>query len=199
MAYSHNKRDRILQAGVQVFARKGFHNSRVSEIARHAGVADGTIYLYFKNKVEILISIFEEEMEKIINEVQIAVSSQTTSESRLKAFIQTHLEIVRKKPKLAQVFHLELRQSNRFLKEYSGTKLREYLTILSGLFEAGQAEGAFSAAIPANIFKRALFGALDEVATHWVLSKNKKYDPVASAEQIANIFLYGARISPKHK
>ncbi len=186
-----DKRNRILKAAVKVFSQRGFYNARVAEIARNAGVADGTIYLYFKNKDEILISIFEEEMERFIARARREVEAEEDAAAKLRRFAYTHLDFVRKNPKLAQVFQLELRQSNKFIKEYTGSKLREYLDLIGEIVEQGQREGVIRRDLHPGLVKRALFGALDEVATHWVLLKNGKYDLQKSAEQIAEIFISG--------
>ena len=186
-----NKRSRILKAAVKVFAQRGFYNAKVSQIAKNAGIADGTIYLYFKNKDEILISIFEEEMAKFIAQVHKEIESETDIKSKLQIFVKTHLGFVKKNPKLAQVFQLELRQSNKFIKEYAGSRLKEYLNVAGDVIEEGQRQGVIRKDIHPGLMKRALFGSLDEVATHWVLMKNGKYDLEKSAEQIADIFLSG--------
>lgn len=193
MATQNDKRIRILKSAVKVFAQKGFYNAKVAEIARGADVADGTIYLYFKNKDEMLISIFEEEMAKFITRIDKEMAATNDIIEKLRIFIRTHLEFVKKNPRLAQVFQLELRQSNKFIKEYTGTKLKEYLNIIGGLVEAGQRQGVLRADVHPGLVKRALFGALDEIATHWVLLKNGKYDLNESAEQIANIMIFGLR------
>lgn len=194
MPVKNDKRTRILKAAVKVFAQKGFYNAKVSEIAKTARVADGTIYLYFKNKDEILISIFEEEMGKFIAEIRMELESEADGVMKLKKFIQTHLSLVKKNPKLAQVFQLELRQSNKFMKEYTGSRLKEYLNLIGSLIEEGQEQGLIRKDLHPGLVKRALFGALDEIATHWVLLKNGKYDLEQSAEQIADIFIRGVTI-----
>ncbi len=191
MPNKQDKRTRILKAAVRVFADKGFYNAKVAEIARKAGVADGTIYLYFKNKDEILILIFEEEMERIIATMKQEIAAEKSIPARIGKFIRTHLELVRRNPKLAQVFQVELRQSNRFIKEYTGTKIREYLNIIGGLIEAGQEQGVIRKDVHPGVAKRALFGALDEIATHWVLSHDGRYDLNQSAEQLVHIFIHG--------
>ena len=191
MPAKDDKRSRILKAAVKVFAQRGFYNAKVSQIAKHAGIADGTIYLYFKNKDEILISIFEEEMAKFIFKVRKKIESEPGIKSKLRIFVKTHLNFVKKNPKLAQVFQLELRQSNKFIKEYAGSKLKEYLNVAGDIFEEGQRQGIIRKDIHPGLMKRALFGSLDEVATHWVLMKNGKYDLEKSAEQIADIFMSG--------
>ncbi|MFQ5675541.1 MAG: TetR/AcrR family transcriptional regulator [bacterium] len=197
MSAKNDKRIRILRAAVKVFSQKGFYNARVSEIANNAGVADGTIYLYFKNKDEILISIFEEEMARIISSVRKQIDSQSKVSEKLKVFVNSHLDFVKKNPKLAQVFQLELRQSNKFIKEYTGSKLKEYLNLIGSILEEGQASGLLRRDIHPGLMKRALFGALDEVATHWVLMKKGKYDLEQSAEQLADIFIHGIMVFNK--
>jgi TetR/AcrR family fatty acid metabolism transcriptional regulator len=188
-----DKRTRILRSAVKVFAQKGFYHAKVSEIAKRADVADGTIYLYFKNKDEILISIFEEELGKFISEVQCELDAEMAIVSKIEKYIHAHLRFVKKNPKLAQVFQLELRQSNRFIKEYTGSKLKEYLNLVGNLIQDGQRQGVLRSDIHPGLAKRALFGALDEIATHWVLLKNGRYDLEESANQIADIFIGGLR------
>ena len=190
-----DKRKRILNAAVAIFAKKGFYNAKVADIAKKAGVADGTIYLYFKNKDEILIMIFEEEMEKVIAEVKAEVFAEDDILNNIRKFILAHLRFVKKNPRLAQVFQLELRQSNKFIKEYTGTRLQEYLNIISDIIQEGQQQGVLNPAFHPGLVKRALFGALDEVATHWILSKNGKYDLDESAQQLIQIFISGLKIS----
>jgi TetR/AcrR family fatty acid metabolism transcriptional regulator len=186
-----DKRGRILKSAVRVFARKGFYNAKISEIAHQAGVADGTIYLYFKNKDDILICLFEENMGRIIEEFQAKLASAGTPAEKLRAFIHEHFELVRTMPDLAAVIQLELRQSNKFIKEYSGSRFNEYLNLISRIIHEGQEEGVFRRDLLPGIIKRALFGALDEFSTLWVLSKDKRYDLHDAAEQISNLFLEG--------
>ena len=185
------KRQRILESAVQTFARKGFYNTKVSEIAKSAGVADGTIYLYFKNKDDILVSLFEESMGDIIDEFKQNLSVLTDPIIRIKSFISLHFDFIRNHPDLAAVLQLELRQSNQFLKEYSGSKISEYLNLIADIIEAGQGAGVFRDDVPPVVFKHALFGALDEMSTLWVLSKNRSYDLSDTADQIVKLFLNG--------
>lgn len=195
MPVKNDKRTRILKAAVKVFAKRGFYQAKVTEIAKAAGVADGTIYLYFKSKDEILISIFDEEMEKFIGKIKAEVAGDANGLEKVRTFVRSHLSFVRQNPRLAQVFQVELRQSNKFIKEYSGSKLKEYLGLVAGYIEQGQQEGMIRPDVHAGLLKRVLFGALDEVATHWVLMKNGKYDLDESAEQIAEIFLRGVAVA----
>ena len=188
---SNTKHDRIIDAAVKTFARKGFFNSKVSEIAKEAQVADGTIYLYFKNKDDILISIFEEKMDIIIKRVKVELDKLDDPVSRIKCFITLHLNLIEEDRNLAEVIQVELRQSNKFIREYRGSKFFDYLNIISSIIRDGQKSGVFREDVKPGIAKRALFGALDEMALHFVLSKTRKYSLEESAEQMSRIFLDG--------
>ncbi|MBN1541302.1 TetR/AcrR family transcriptional regulator [candidate division KSB1 bacterium] len=185
------KREKILKAAVKIFARDGFFNAKVEEIARLAGVAVGTTYLYFENKDDLLISIFEEEMLPIINNMKREIERVPTPVEKLKAFITHHLEMVKNKPDMAQLLEVELRQSSKFIRGYTGTKFREYLNLISQIFEEGQQQGVFRHDIKPTILKQVLFGALDQISTNYTLSRSKKIDLLESADQISRIFLTG--------
>ncbi|MCB2185839.1 MAG: TetR family transcriptional regulator [Deltaproteobacteria bacterium] len=187
------KHRRIIQAAVKVFAKNGFFNSKVSEIAREANVADGTIYLYFQNKDDILISLFEEEMSHILANVRENVAAQATPAGKLEAFALAHLALVERNQQLAEIIQVELRQSSKFMKEYKNDKFHEYLGIISTIIKDGQREGYFRADIMPGVMKRAFFGALDEMSRYWVLSGStgKRYNIATAAREISGYFLRG--------
>ncbi len=185
------KYQKILESAVRVFARKGFHQTRVSDIAREAGVADGTIYLYFRNKDEILIKVFEESLTEIIRRFESELKEEKDPLSRLRRFIWLHLELLEENQALAEVIQIELRQSHKFMKEYVPKKFLEYLEIIARLVREGQEAGVIRPEISPAIFKRALFGALDELSLYWVLTKKPKSYIKSSAEQLCEIFLKG--------
>lgn len=188
----NNKHDRILKAAITVFARNGFFNSRISEIAREAEVADGTIYLYFKNKDDILISIFEESLDEILTQVQASLASVDHSLDKLRVFILFHLEQTMINPPLAEVLQVELRQSTKFMKEYQKVKFKKYLDLIQEIVLEGQSKGEIRPDVHPGVVKRLIFGALDEVALHWVLSR-KRYDLRESSEQLSRILVDGLR------
>jgi len=194
-----DKRERILAAAVKVFAENGFHNSKVSEIAKKAKVADGTIYLYFKNKDDILISLFEQSLTLLINNVVESIKNVSDPLEKLRVFIRMHLQSVEQYPGLAEVMQVELRQSHKFMKEYVPERLAAYLNIISDIIEEGKKAGHIRAEIHPALFKRALFGAMDEIALHWVLIKRQKrraYELSDSAQRLCNIFVEGISSSP---
>lgn len=186
-----DKRMRILKAATQIFAQHGFYNSKISEIAQTANVADGTIYLYFKNKDDLLISLFEEEMTRIIHRTKQEINEVEGFENKIRTFIQVHLNLIAENKDLAEVLQIELRQSYKFMKEYMGTKLNEYLNIISSIIIQGQKNGEVRSDIIPGIAKRLLFGALDELSGFWVLSKNKRYSLALSGQTLGDIFLNG--------
>lgn len=185
-----DKRPRILDAAVKVFAHKGFFQAKVAEIAREAGVADGTIYLYFKNKDDLLISIFEEKMRDVIARFQQAISQRSDARSRLRCLVRMHLAGLQEYPELAAVLQVELRQSSRFMREYEKVELRQYFDLIGGILEQGRREGVFRADLPMGLSKRLIFGALDEVVSTWVTAGGS-YDLEALAEPLADLFLRG--------
>jgi TetR/AcrR family transcriptional regulator, fatty acid metabolism regulator protein len=185
------KRESILKAAVRVFAREGFFKSRVEAVAKEAGVATGTTYLYFENKDDILISIFDEEMAPIIDGMRNEIAEQKNAVDKIRTFIRRHLVMVQEQPDMAQLLIVELRQSNKFLHTYSGTKFKEYLNIIATIFEEGQKEGVFRQDIKSTIFKQVMFGAVDQISTNWALSRTKKIDLNETGEQIADIILNG--------
>ncbi|RMF18124.1 MAG: TetR/AcrR family transcriptional regulator [Candidatus Dadabacteria bacterium] len=187
------KRNRILQAAISVFARKGFFHAKISEIAQEAGVADGTIYLYFKNKDHLLISIFEEKMEMIIGRMRASLVGAGDPVEKLRRFMLTYAELVIEDPELSHVFQVELRQSGTFMKHYKPVKLQEFLNILAEIVREGQQAGRFKPEIAPGVVKRAVFGALDEIALNWIL-KERRYDLRESARQLGEMFVDGLGI-----
>src|SRR5947207_775573 len=125
------KRERILDAAVRVFAAEGFYNAKVSQIAQAAGVADGTIYLYFKSKDDLLISLFEDRMERINENLRQAIAGESNAIDRLKRVVRLHLELIESNRHMAEVITIELRQSSKFIKEYANPKFGEFLRIIA--------------------------------------------------------------------
>jgi len=189
-----DKHQLILDAAVKVFAEKGFFLSKVSEIAREAGVADGTIYLYFKNKDDLLISIFEEKMREVISRFRDEIDKEEGAGARLACLIRMHLAGFQDYPELAAVFQVELRQSSRFMREYKKAELKQYLDLIGEIVEQGQREGVFRRGVPVGLIKRFIFGTLDEVVSTWVLAE-KPYDLEALAEPIVDLLLQGIQQS----
>jgi len=186
-----DKRERILDAAERVFAEHGFYTAKVADIARHAGVADGTIYLYFKSKDDLLISLFESRMERVCRDLTTAVAAVAGAPERLRAFVRTYLEMVRQNPKVAEVLTIELRQSSKFMKEYANPRFAELLKIVAQVVADGQAAGELDPSVPAPVAARMIFGILDELALAWLLGRGEKFDIVRAADWVGALILTG--------
>jgi TetR/AcrR family transcriptional regulator, fatty acid metabolism regulator protein len=189
----NDKRQRILEAALRVFAERGFYNAKVSEVAKAAGVADGTIYLYFKNKDDLLIQLFEDRMDFLIQRLNEELGrSGGTVVARIRRLILLHLQIASIAPDLAEFITVELRQSSRFVKEYDNPKFSEYLRVLRDLVEEGQRDGSIRADLDARLIVRTMFGALDEMLlTATLLSRGREVDYDAMADAVSNMLLGG--------
>lgn len=193
------KRERILDAAVKIFAQEGFYNAKVSQIAQEAGVADGTIYLYFKSKDDLLISLFEDRMERINANVREALASTPNALERLKRLIRLQIELVESNRHMAEVISIELRQSSKFMKEYANPKFAEFLRLIAGAVAEGQRAGDLRDDIDPPIFARALFGALDELTIAWLAKGKQKMDLSRAAEQLGSVFIDGLRARPHER
>jgi TetR/AcrR family fatty acid metabolism transcriptional regulator len=185
-----DKREAILRAATKVFARNGYFNSKVADIAQEAGVADGTVYLYFKSKDEILHSIFDRGMEEAISEGQLQLAGISDPREKLRRVAHLHLDRMGADRDLAVVFQVELRGSTKFMEEFSGGRFAEYLGMIRSIFEEGQNSGVFRKDLNTKIVAKVFFGALDEMATNWILSR-KRYKLAPLADQVLDILLNG--------
>lgn len=188
-----DKRQRILDAALKVFAERGFYNAKVSEVARAAGVADGTIYLYFENKDDLLIQLFEDRMEYIIRRLSDELErSQGTPLDRIRSLIHMHVDLATHDPDLAEFITVELRQSGKFIREYENPQFVEYLRVLRDIIEEGQRTGYIRTGLDSRLLVRAIFGALDEVLlTLTLASRSRSVDVHLSADQLADLLLEG--------
>jgi TetR/AcrR family fatty acid metabolism transcriptional regulator len=188
-----DKRERILDAAERVFAARGFYQSRVSEIARDAGVADGTIYLYFKSKDDLLISLFESRMERVNQKMATALAEQDTPIGKLMALVRTHLGLVRDNPQLAEVLTIELRQSTKFMKEYANPRFGEFLKLVASVIAEGQERGELVTRVPAPHAARMIFGIIDELALAWLLGRGEHFDLSEAADWVGMLVLDGLK------
>jgi len=185
-----DKRDAILRAAIETFAARGFFNAQVADVARGAGVAAGTVYLYFRGKDDLLISIFERTMKEAIASGRESVAARTSPLEQLRAIASLHLERLGRDRDLAVVFQVELRQSTKFMERFSATYLREYLGIIRDVIAEGQARGVFRKQINPTQAAKVFFGALDEMATNWILS-HRRYSLAAEADAVVDLLVGG--------
>jgi len=176
-----DKRDAILRAAIKVFARHGYFQSQV---------AAGTVYLYFRSKDDLLVSIFDRTMKDAIAEGRAALAGIADPSERLRRIARLHLARLGRDRDLAVVVQVELRQSIKFMERFSSTHLQDYLNIIRRTIADGQATGAFRSDVNANTAAKVFFGALDEMATNWMLSR-RKYDLAGDADAVTNLIIGG--------
>jgi len=186
------KRDAILRAAIDTFAERGYFNAQVADVARAAGVAAGTVYLYFKSKDDLLVSIFERSMRDGLSDSREAIAGLPDPPERLRRLARGHLARLGNDRNLAIVFQVELRQSTKFMERFSSTLLRDYLGLIRQAIADGQRQGLFRADLKPTSAAKMLFGALDEMATNWILSR-RRYSLEADADAVVDLFINGAR------
>lgn len=190
MKYAKPKYKQIIDAAVEVIAENGYHSSQVSKIAKRAGVADGTIYLYFKNKEDILVSLFQEKMGHFIEKIQNETTSRQTPSEKLLTLIETHFDLLSKDYHLAVVTQLELRQSNKELRLKINSVLKKYLDVIDEIVEEGIREEVFRGNVNRKLVRQMIFGTIDEVVTNWVM-KEQHYDINNQAEDVHALVVEG--------
>jgi TetR/AcrR family transcriptional regulator, fatty acid metabolism regulator protein len=186
------KRDAILRAAIDVFATRGYFNAQVADVARAAGVAAGTVYLYFRSKDDLLVSIFERSMREALAAGRALVADLRDPRERLRRVARLHLARLGRDRSLAVVFQVELRQSTKFMERFSATLLRDYLGLMREAIGDGQRQGLFRSDVKPTVAAKVLFGALDEMATNWILSR-RRYSLEAEADVVVDLFLNGVR------
>jgi|SRR6185436_8166979 TetR/AcrR family fatty acid metabolism transcriptional regulator len=186
------KRDAILRAAIDIFAERGYFNAQVADVARAAGVAAGTVYLYFRSKDDLLVSIFERSMREGLAGSRAAIADLPDPPERLRRLARGHLARLGSDRNLAIVFQVELRQSTKFMERFSSTLLRDYLGLIREAIADGQRDGLFRTDINPTSAAKMMFGALDEMATNWILSR-RRYSLEADADAVVDLFINGAR------
>jgi TetR/AcrR family fatty acid metabolism transcriptional regulator len=186
-----DKRERILDAAVRVFARKGFHATRVSEVAKAAGVADGTIYLYFESKEQLLVSLFEHRVERLLEYLERELPAAPSASQRLQRIIELQLGLLEGERDLAEVVTVAFRQSTRLMKEYGAPKFNAYLDAIARVIAEGQESGELRDDVSPQVAARAVFGALDAITMTWALGKAEHGGLLRASGQLVELLLRG--------
>lgn len=186
------KRETILRAAIDTFARRGYFNARVTDIASEAGVADGTIYLYFESKEDLLFTIFQESMVDFLDRLREELASIESPGAKLERLVAFHLETIGSDKDLAIVFQVELRHTQKFMAKFSHGELADYFGILRQVIQDGQRAGEFRSDVDPQLAAKAIFGMIDEMVTSWILSE--KEEPLATvAGPLTRIALNGLK------
>ncbi len=164
------KRMRILRAAIDVFARDGYYSARMTDVAKAADVADGTLYLYFEGKEHLLLSVFDDLLDRFIDQLEREIKGLDDPLDKLKIMLRLHLEALGRDRPLAHVLQIETRHSKSFMQRLSRGKLGAYLSLLKDIVEEGQASGRFRDDINAGLATNVIFGAIDELVNRWLLA-----------------------------
>ena len=186
------KYKQIIDAAVIAIAESGYHQAQVSKIAKQAGVADGTIYLYFKNKEDILISLFEEKMSVFVDNLKLIIKDENSASEKLGQMIENHFQVLANDRHLATVTQLELRQSNKEIRLKINAILKEYLKMIDQIIIEGMLSGEFNPSMDVRISRQMVFGTIDEISTTWVMNENR-YDLITLAPKVKQLLLNGLR------
>ena len=187
-----DKHEQIIDAAIRVFARAGYYNSRVSDIASEAGIASGTIYLYFKTKDEILVTLFREKMTEWVAHARREIAGVADPVAKIRRLVELHFTVLEANPALAEVVQVELRQGHKFFRGASAHEVSAYFDLIGSVLDEGVAAGLLRKDLPIKVATKVLFGAMDQVATSWVLGK-RAYRLVDASEAVATIFIKGVR------
>ncbi|PYM12096.1 MAG: TetR family transcriptional regulator [Candidatus Rokuibacteriota bacterium] len=188
-----DKPQQIIDAAVRVFARNGYYHSRVSDIAREAGIASGTIYLYFKTKDDILVTLFREKMADWVAHARREISGEPDALAKIRRLVALHFQVLETDPDLAEVVQVELRQGHKFFRGASAHEVSSYFALITSVLDEGMQAGLIRRDVPTKIATKMLFGAMDQLATSWVLGK-RTYRLTDAADAVAAIFLKGVAV-----
>jgi TetR/AcrR family transcriptional regulator, fatty acid metabolism regulator protein len=187
------KYDAILEASIRVIAKYGYHRAQVSKIAKEACVADGTIYLYFENKEDLLISIFKEKIGNFIRLAKRKISTAKDAKEQLFHIIALHLGYLEANPLLAVVVQMEIRQSDPHVRKEIGELMQAYLNLIEHVMEQGKVSGIFRADLDVRLARKMIFGTLDDLVTSWV-SHQQKYSLHALVKPVYQMFVDGITV-----
>ena len=186
-----DKRARILRAAEHLFAAKGFHYTHTGEIAKTADIATGTLYLYFRSKDEVLLAVFEEAMLAFIAAVKEIAAADRSPEQRLRETILLHLSTLEKKPDMAHVLLIEVRQTSAEVKRRAFEIVEQYMALLRRMIDDGRQDRSFKPIDP-EIAAEMLLGALEQLALRWLRGKSS-YSLAAIAGTAAEVFISGLK------
>jgi AcrR family transcriptional regulator len=185
------KRRLILDAAVRVFARKGYHTSRVGDIAEEAGIAHGLLYHYFSSKEQVLETVFRENWSELLAAFARIEDSDEPASEQLDGIVKVLLRSWRNAPDLVRVMVREVARSPHLQGQVD--EIREGFVTIQRVIERGQADGSFRADLDARLASWIVYGSLEELLTGWVLGQLPDGDEdVAHAEATVLTFVQTA-------
>ncbi len=171
---SADKEVRILLAAVDVFSREGYHRATVADVARVAGVAAGTIYLYFRRKEDLLVALVERFMATHLADARTALFAVRVGAPRLRKLAALHLEFFAENTELARVFQVHAREVDPLIRRGIDAAVAPYLALIERVIEEGKEAGHFDPGLDTTAARQLVYGALDAAATEWVLADTER-------------------------
>ena len=176
------KRRQILDAAVRVFARDGFHTSRVGDIAEEAGVAHGLLYHYFSSKDEVLQTVFRENWAQLLERFEAVEASNEPADEKLRGIVKILLRTWRNDPALVTVMVREVGRSPQLATQVDD--IGRAFAVIERVIERGQSEEVFRAELDPRLASWVVYGGLEEILTGWVMGRLPDGDEeVARAER----------------
>ena len=190
------RRESIIQAAIEVFSKKGFHAAGISEIAKRAGVADGTIYQYFKNKEDLFFSIPVEKTKEFRSKIELHLKGITGALNKIRKFVWYFLYFFKTNPEYGKLLMLEMRVSKSFVKTETYDFLKQSVSSVLEIITEGQKEGVIRADVDIYLLRHLILGILEHMVSRWLL-KDAKYDILEHHQEVSQLLIDGLRASPQ--
>ncbi|MEK7400305.1 MAG: TetR/AcrR family transcriptional regulator [Candidatus Poribacteria bacterium] len=186
------KRKRILDSAIKVFARTGYSDARMQDVAKEADVSHGTVYVYFKNKDTLFVSIFQEILGKLIQYIGSEIQKEKNAEDKLRRMISMQLDIIEENPDLTKLILIEFPRSGNFLSDSNTDVLSRYIDLISDVIKQGIDGGIFSIGIRTDIIATMIYAGIQGIATRWILD-GMSYSLKVMHKEITDILLNGLK------
>lgn len=181
-----NKATLIFQAAEGVFSEKGYNQSTISEIARQAGVAEGTVYEYFKNKTDLLFSVpklrFQEHLEALKEVFEVR-----TPVRKLRRFIRHHFLLYTTKPDFLKMFLLNVQFNQLFYSSEAYLLYKEYTGIVDLVLEEGKQDGSIRKDVNNRVFKNLFFGGFSHLTLRWLFLEPESFGKSKEIDEVVNL------------
>jgi TetR/AcrR family fatty acid metabolism transcriptional regulator len=187
------KRESIIQAAIEVFGKKSFNDSNISEIAQKANVAEGTIYQYFKNKEDLFFAIPVEKTREFCDELDLHLQGITGSFNKIRKFLWYYLYFFKTNPEYGKILLLEMRVNSSFVKAKTYDSFRKSTSRILEIIKEGQEEGKIREDVSFYVIRQMILGTLEHIVTRWLL-KSEKYDLMDYHEDVSRLVMNGITV-----
>jgi TetR/AcrR family fatty acid metabolism transcriptional regulator len=198
MARPKSHRAAILDAALTTFVKHGYHDTKVSDIAANAGVAEGTLYNYFDSKEIMLLALFDEKWGVMIDELKVKVAALRDPNDKLKTMFATVVKLFKKDRELAEIFLVDVKQSSIFLNSYTVNRVVDFIDLIEDILKDGKRQGVYRRDLDTKVAKMVIFGAAQGILLGWVLNESDavtnsdfRYSLARAAVGLRSIFKYG--------